>query len=103
MSEKTLCGLEKLNENNIDFTVASARSIKSIQPVFSEVTLKLPIIEFNGAFISHFNNGEHMVVNNIKRDIVDDVLNYTESIGLGTFYSIFNGKKDLLYFPETRY
>jgi len=100
LSEKTLRGLEKLNENNIDFTVASARSIKSIQLLLSGVTLKLPVIEFNGAFISHFNNGEHIVVNSIKRDIVDNVLNYTESIGLGTFYSTFNGKKDLLYFPE---
>ncbi|MCD4669476.1 MAG: Cof-type HAD-IIB family hydrolase, partial [Actinomycetia bacterium] len=100
LSERTLRGLKKPNENNIDFTVASARSIKSMQTILSGATFKLPVIEFNGAFISHFNNGEHIVVNSIKRDIVDMIINYTESIGLDIFYSTFNGKKDLLYFPE---
>ena len=100
LSEKTLCGLKKLNENNIDFTIASARSIKSMQAIFAEVTFKLPVIELNGAFISDFNSGEHIIINSIKRDIVDKILNYTESIGLDPFYSTFDGKKDLLYFPE---
>ena len=100
LSEKTLCGLEKINESDIDFTVASARSVKSMQTILTETTFRLLVIELNGAFISHLNNGEHIVVNSIKRDIVDNVLNYTESIGLDTFYSTFNGKKDLLYFPE---
>lgn len=100
LSEKTLRGLEKLNENNIDFTVASARSIKSMQAILSGVTIKLPVIELNGAFVSDYNTGEHITVNSIERDLVDKIISFSNSIGLDPFYSIFNGIEDLLYFPE---
>jgi len=100
LSEKTLRGLEKLNENNIDFTLASARSIKNIQIIFSGVTLKLPVIEFNGSFVSCLDDGNHLIVNSIKKDLVDKILSITGSIGLYPFYYILKDKKDLMYFPE---
>jgi len=97
---ETLKGIETLNSNNIDFTVASARSVKSIQIILEKTTLKLPVIEFNGAFISDFNTGGHLIVNIIKRDIINEILSITKNMSLEPFYSVFNGEKDQLFLPE---
>ena len=97
---ETLKGIETLNSNNIDFTVASARSVKSIQIILEKTTLKLPVIEFNGAFISDFNTGEHLIVNIIKRDIINEILSITKNMSLEPFYSVFSGEKDQLFLPE---
>ncbi len=100
VSTETLKGIETLNSNNIDFTVASARSVKAMQIILEKTTLKLPVIEFNGAFISDFNTGEHLIVNSIKRDIINKILSISGSMSLEPFYSVFNGEKDQLFLPE---
>jgi Cof subfamily protein (haloacid dehalogenase superfamily) len=100
-TEKTLQGIKTLNKNNIDFTVASARSVKSIQAIFPNMEFKLPVIEFNGAFISDFSSGEHLVINSINGVYVKEIIDFAEKNDLHPAYSIFDGEKDMLYVPET--
>ncbi|MBB6454015.1 hypothetical protein HNQ94_002466 [Salirhabdus euzebyi] len=88
-----------LNEGLL-FTVASARSVKTIQPILQGIPISIPIIEFNGAYLSDLHTGEHLFVHNIETSLLDSIY----SIGLRhktkPFISTYNGKKDCLYVPE---
>jgi hypothetical protein len=44
--------LQQLLHEGLHFTVASARSVFSMWPILDGLRLSLPVIEFNGAFIS---------------------------------------------------
>lgn len=94
---------EKLNElirRGVYFTVASARSIFAIQKIMRGVDFKLPIIEFNGAFISEFATGKHLIVNRIQHDIVEDIRQMMMDSRVIPFISTYNGTEDCLYWQS---
>ena len=105
-SDARLSSFAKTNINNflkkgINFTVASARSVKSIQPMFEEVTLNLPIIEFNGAFISDLKTGNHKIINAIELPELEEINNILVKNNQNYFLSSFNGDNDKLYYSKT--
>jgi len=51
--------LQALIADGLHFTVASARSVNSIRSLLGELKLTLPVISFNGAYISDLASGEH--------------------------------------------
>ena len=61
--------LADLLSRGVLFTVASARSVTSIRPILNGLPLPLPVIEFNGAFISDLDTGRHAIINDIDRDL----------------------------------
>jgi Cof subfamily protein (haloacid dehalogenase superfamily) len=87
-------------QQGIQFTVASARSVKSIQPIFAEVDLKLPVIEFNGAFISDLKSGRHLEINAIDAEIVASIHDLLTEQQQNAFLSTFNGHHDHLYYSR---
>ena len=92
---------EKLNELIEDgtlFTVASARSVKSIQQILKGVNFRLPVIEFNGAFISDFHAGKHLVINDIEKNHVSSILKMVSEFGKTPIFSVFD-EDDRLFFP----
>ena len=94
---------EKLNsliENGIHFTVASARSIVAMIKILKGVKLKLPVIEFNGAFLSDFKSGRHLVINDIKPDICLEIYNCLTASHILPFISTFSGTEDCLYYSK---
>lgn len=93
--------IKRIVDYGINFTIASARSIRSIQPQFKGIRLSLPIIEFNGAFISDLTTGERHCSNTIDNSIVTEILSLGNKRGLDPFLStIKNGTLDKLYFPQ---
>ena len=58
--------INNLITKGVLFTIASARSVKSIQPHFKDIELKLPIIEFNGSSVTAFgdNNNDIKMLQN---------------------------------------
>jgi len=92
--------LNKLIKKGLKFSVASARSVFSIKKMLRGLKLKLPVIEFNGAFISEFNTGEHLIINEISPQIKENIFfDIIESYPF-PLISSFNGKKDLLYYTN---
>ena len=81
------------------FTVASARSVSSIRSMLKGLPLQLPVIEFNGAFISDLHTGRHDYVNAIHGDIVSDVYHLLSQGEHPPFVASFNGDEDCLYPP----
>ncbi len=94
---------EKLNflmEQGLNFSIASARSIFSIQKLLQGVNLKLPVIGFNGAFISDFTTGEHLQINSIPRELIDELILDLAAHGQVPLISGFDGKRDRLFYLE---
>jgi 5-amino-6-(5-phospho-D-ribitylamino)uracil phosphatase len=89
-----------LLNTGMQFTVASARSVVSIQQVLGDLPLKLPIIEFNGAFLSEFTTGKHILVNSMEKDCCRDILNKILENGCWPFISSFDGNQDGLYYHK---
>ena len=90
--------LVKLLDDGVNFTVASARSIASVQQLLRGIPFRLPVIEINGAFISDFVTGKHIVINNMRYDLLESVYGYILKYNCMPFVSSFNGKEDKLYY-----
>ena len=90
----------ELLDSGIQFTIASARSINSLRPMLDGIPFQLPIIEINGAFITDFQTGRHLIVNKIESDIVEQVFSCITAHNLLPFVSTFNGHEDCLYFQD---
>lgn len=100
ISEYTRDNLNKMIENGVQFTVASARSIKSIQYLLSEINLKLPVIEFNGAFITDFYNSYHYMIFDIEKTVLSTIYNMFVNKGYYPLISAFDGDIDRLYYDR---
>lgn len=100
LTEFAIRNINNFIAKGVLFTVASARSVKSIIPLLGEIGLPLPIIEFNGSFISDLKNGKHIVTNNIDNEEVVKIGNILRKRNQNYFLSSFDGKEDRLYYRE---
>ena len=62
--------LNFLLDQGLLFTVASARSIATMRRLLAGLRLRLPVVEFNGAFVSDLASGRHYLVRELQRDIL---------------------------------
>jgi len=92
--------LRDLLSRGVLFTVASARSVTSIRPILDDLPLTLPIIEFNGAFISDLKTGDHAVINDIDRDLAEGIFDVIRSTDCLPFISTYNGTADRVYYEK---
>jgi Cof subfamily protein (haloacid dehalogenase superfamily) len=100
LSEFSKRTLNDLLKKDVHFTVASARSVASIRKFLEGIPLRLPVIAFNGAFISDLETGKHRIINHIDTSIVPKLYELIEEYKCGAFLSSFNGKEDCLYYSE---
>jgi Cof subfamily protein (haloacid dehalogenase superfamily) len=98
-SKKELSKL--INIHNINFTVASARNVYTIKEMFRDVELSLPVIEFNGSFITDIKTGEKLIINNIEENIIERLLELFENYGQFPLISSFNGVETNLHYKES--
>ncbi|MGD1856824.1 MAG: HAD family hydrolase [Leptolyngbyaceae cyanobacterium] len=98
LSPYTRHSLGRLLESGLTFTVATSRSISSIGPIFQGLSLPLPVIELNGAYITDIVTGKHLFVNDIATDLAADVLTLVQSYGIQPLVSSYNGQNDQVYF-----
>ena len=100
VSERTRAGLTALIDAGILFSVASARSYFSIKKLFGDLDIRLPIIEFNGAFITDYKTGEHLEINSLGRELGEEVFDRILGRGVRPFVCSFNGSEDCLHYDE---
>jgi hydroxymethylpyrimidine pyrophosphatase-like HAD family hydrolase len=60
--------------------------------------LALPVIEFNGAFLSDFRSGRHEIVNAIEPGIAADAFALLRRSSFTPFVSTFDGQIDRVYY-----
>ena len=92
--------LTQMVADGLPFTVASARSVVSMQAMLGNLPLQLPVIEFNGAFISDLTTGRHLVCNTIDRAIVEEIIATAHARNIFPFVSSFDGLADRLYYVD---
>ncbi|MEH1937582.1 MAG: HAD-IIB family hydrolase [Nostoc sp.] len=92
--------LSELLHQGLQFTVASARSVVSMQVILKGLNLGLPVIEFNGAFISDLDSGRHEIINSICPSVVESIYKLILEFGCVPFVSSFNGTEDCAYYKD---
>ena len=94
-SENTL---RELLADGLQFTVASARSVVAIRQTLRGLPLPLPVIEFNGAFLSDLATGHHEIINALEPSVAASVYEQVTAHGLAPFISSFDGADDRVHY-----
>lgn len=90
--------LNRLIDRGLQFTIATARNYDSVHPILHEVNLQLPVILFNGAYLTHFVTGENLEQSNyIEREIVYELLELTAPLEQDPFVYTFDERHRLYY------
>jgi Cof subfamily protein (haloacid dehalogenase superfamily) len=101
VSERTRKGLRTLLEAGLPFSVASARSYFSIRKLFgADMPFRLPIIEFNGAFLTDYKTGEHLEVYSLGTELGEELFDRVLGAGLRPFVCSYDGREDCLHYDE---
>lgn len=100
LSEHSRKCLTRLIKDGVKFTVASARSIYSIQEILQDLPLELPVIASNGAYITDYKTGEHFVINDIYNELCLELLDLIKKHDCMPFISCYDGKKNNLYYEK---
>lgn len=97
LSDFTRRNLPRLLEQGVPFTVASARAVASICPIFKDIALPYPVIEFNGGFLSELPSGKHLKIQEISKDVTPAVLAIFREHGFIPAISTYDGTTDWVY------
>lgn len=100
LSDYSRSQLQKLLAEGLKFSVASARSVAAMRNILQGLTLELPVVEFNGAFLSDLTTGRHAVVNSFEPQITQAIFTSIAHMGMTPFVATFNGRHDCLYYDE---
>lgn len=92
--------LQELLREGLLFTAASARGVVSIRTMLEGLTLPLPVIEFNGAFLSDLASGRHHLIHSIAPTVVEGVHLLIRRFRCIPLVSSFNGSEDCAYYSE---
>ena len=92
--------LTRLLDRGLRFTVASARSCASLRHLLRGLELSLPVIEFNGAFVSDLATGRHHLVHALAPPVAADLWTLLRSAGHVPFVSTYDGSADRLYYDR---
>jgi Cof subfamily protein (haloacid dehalogenase superfamily) len=100
LSDYSRRALTELLEAGVHFTVASARAWGEIVPVLGDLPLKLPVIAINGAFLTDYQTGRHLVINSLPPQVATSIYRQIVAHDLLPFVVAFNGTEDCLYWES---
>lgn len=92
--------LQELLHAGLPFTVASARSIVSIQQMLQGLSIKLPVICFNGAFLSDFTTGKHHLVHGISNNVATGIYELLPEFNCVPYIATYDGSEERVYFNQ---
>ena len=102
LSDHSRVTLNRLLAQGLRFTVASARSSASLRSLLAGLELSLPVIEFNGAFVSDLASGRHHLVHALAPALAADLWALLLADGQVPFVSTYDGNADRLYYDRVR-
>jgi hypothetical protein len=90
--------LNRLINMGLRFTIATARNYDSAYPILDGLNLNLPVILFNGVYLTDFNSGQILEYSNfIDRTVVETMLKLVSPCSMDPFIYTF-GRKHKLYY-----
>jgi 5-amino-6-(5-phospho-D-ribitylamino)uracil phosphatase len=99
LSPFTRSRLRALLEAGLPFTVASARSVHTLAPILEGLPLRLPVVEFNGAFITDLKTRTPLVCHALEPHVAEAAMRVALEQSLPPFVSTFNRGQQHLYPP----
>ncbi|HDS84716.1 MAG TPA: HAD family phosphatase [Phycisphaerales bacterium] len=96
-SKKTL---RQLLAAGVRFTVASARAWAEMTPILGDLPLRLPVIAVNGAYLTDYATGRHLVINHLDGAFAATIYAHILDEGLLPFVVTHNGQEDCLYWEK---
>ncbi|AQQ70455.1 Pyridoxal phosphate phosphatase YigL [Limihaloglobus sulfuriphilus] len=100
LSEYSQRQINHLIESGVEFTIASARNIASLRRLLGNIQFRLPVIEINGAFITDYHSGKHLVVNDITSSLTHEITKTILDIGCMPFICAYDGERDNIYYEQ---
>jgi hydroxymethylpyrimidine pyrophosphatase-like HAD family hydrolase len=91
-------GLNELLSAGIRLTVASSRATPAMRALLVGVNLRLPVIEFNGAFISDLESGRHLASNVLSNSAACAAVEAILATGTDPVVSTWDGSRDRVHF-----
>jgi len=92
--------LRQLLMDGLQFTVATLRSVSSVSPIFHNITLNLPIIELNGAFITDLTTGEKLEIHALDKAVRFPLFDALKESGVSPIILTHQNAVDKLCFGE---
>jgi len=90
--------LNRMIDRGLKFTIATARNYDSVHPILRGVRFNLPVILFNGVYLTHFDTGENLHLSSfIPREIIDSTLQDSAQADIDPFVYTFGGGHQVLY------
>ncbi|OPL07368.1 MAG: hypothetical protein AVO33_05525 [delta proteobacterium ML8_F1] len=89
-------------DRGVHFTVASARSLDSIRLVLKDLPLSIPVIEFNGAYISDYQTGEKLMVETVPAEYNEKIFRSFQAQGVAMAVTTHEGDQDYLTVDSKR-
>ena len=94
-------GVERLNrliEKGLKFTVATARNYDSVYPILRNLKLELPVILFNGVYLTEFHTGHNLdLTNSLNPHVVEDLMAVVEPFQIDPFVYTYNERHIVYY------
>jgi len=98
LSEFARDGLNELLGAGARLTVASSRATPAMRALLAGVNLRLPVIEFNGAFVSELESGRHLASNILSKPAACGVVEAILATGTDPVVSAWDGSRDRVHF-----
>lgn len=92
--------LNALLNQNLHFTVATARSIDSVKRILGNINLQLPVILFNGAYVIDYHTEEILYTAHIDHESVEFLENWMKEQNYYPFFSCLENKKQRLLYRQ---
>ena len=90
--------LNRLIDMGLRFTIATARNYDSAHPILNGLNLNLPVILFNGVYLTDFNSGSILEYSHfIEKTVVENMLELALPQGIDPFIYTFGEKHKLYY------
>lgn len=87
-----------ITNNNINFTIATARTPATIVNILDGLKLNLPVITMNGSAIYSLNKKEYIYYNPIKKHLIKEIYSIIKNENINAFtYSIKNNHLFVFY------
>lgn len=91
-------GLNELLSVGTRLTVASSRATPAMRALLMGVNLRLPVIEFNGAFVSDLESGRHLASNVLSNSAACAAVEAILATGTDPVVSAWDGSRDRVHF-----
>jgi hypothetical protein len=101
LPETSRDALNALLDDGLAFTVASARSAYSIRSILKGLRLRLPVLEFNGAYLTDLATGRVHFCRSLQPEIALDIVDQGSAEGLMPVISTYDGVDQQFYISQS--